>query len=102
MPPPSERARRLYIIGYAGGRGLSFSFDDNIMIACSDRRVHYRTPTEGGSSGSPVFNEDGWDVVALHHAGKAKMPKLDDPASFYEANEGIPMAAIRAAIRAKA
>ena len=102
MPPPSERARRLYIIGYAGGRGLSFSFDDNVMIACSDRRVHYRTPTEGGSSGSPVFNEDGWDVVALHHAGKAKMPKLDDPASFYEANEGIPIAAIRAAIRAKA
>jgi hypothetical protein len=102
MPPPSERARRLYIIGYAGGRGLSFSFDDNIMIACSDRRVHYRTPTEGGSSGSPVFDENGWGVVALHHAGKAKMPKLDDSASFYEANEGIPIAAIRAAIRTKA
>src|SRR5436309_3275736 len=102
MRPPTERARRLYIIGYAGGRGLSFSFDDNVMIACSDRRVHYRTPTEGGSSGSPVFNEDSWDVVALHHAGKAKMPKLDDPASFCEANEGIPIAAIRAAIRAKA
>ena len=102
MPPTSVRTRRLYIIGYAGGRDLSFSFDDNIMIACSDRRVHYRTPTEGGSSGSPVFNEDSWDVVALHHAGKAKMPKLDDPASFYEANEGIPIAAIRAAIRAKA
>jgi hypothetical protein len=102
MPPPTERARRLYVIGYAGGRGLSFSFDDNIMIACNDRRVHYRTPTEGGSSGSPVFNEDSWDVVALHHAGKAKMPKLDDPMSFYEANEGIPIAAIRAAIRAKA
>jgi Trypsin-like peptidase domain/Tetratricopeptide Repeats-Sensor len=100
MPPPSEKARRLYIIGYAGGRGLSFSFDDNVMIACSDRRVHYRTPTEGGSSGSPVFDEDNWDVVALHHAGKAKMPKLDDPASFYEANEGIPIAAIRATIRA--
>jgi len=102
MPPPSEKARRLYIIGYAGGRGLSFSFDDNVMIACSDRRVHYRTPTEGGSSGSPVFDEDNWGVVALHHAGKAKMPKLDDPASFYEANEGIPIAAIRAAVRAKA
>jgi len=102
MRPPTDKARRLYIIGYAGGRGLSFSFNDNVMIACSDRRVHYRTPTEGGSSGSPVFNEDSWDVVALHHAGKAKMPKLDDPASFYEANEGIPIAAIRAAIRAKA
>jgi hypothetical protein len=102
MPLPSERDRRLYIIGYAGGRGLSFSFDDNVMIACSDRRVHYRTPTEGGNSGSPVFDEDGWDVVALHHAGKAKMPKLGDPASFYEANEGIPIAAIRASIRAEA
>jgi hypothetical protein len=101
MPRPSQ-TRRLYIIGYAGGRGLSFSFDDNVMIACNDQRVHYRTPTEGGSSGSPVFEEDGWEVVALHHAGKAKMPKLDDPASFYEANEGIPIAAIRASIRAEA
>ena len=99
MRATADKAQRLYIIGYAGGRGLAFSFDDNVMIACNDRRVHYRTPTEGGSSGSPVFDEEAWEVVALHHAGTARMPKLDDPTSFYEANEGIPIATIRAAIR---
>lgn len=93
------KPHRLYIIGYPGGRGLQFSFDDNVMIACNERRVHYRTPTEGGSSGSPVFEENDWQVAALHHAGKATMPKLDDPTTFYEANEGIPIAAIRAAVR---
>jgi hypothetical protein len=28
--------------------------------------IRYRTDTEEGSSGSPVFNEQ-WQVVALHH-----------------------------------
>lgn len=30
--------------------------------------IWYQTDTEGGSSGSPVFNNS-WDVVALHHSG---------------------------------
>ena len=34
-----------------------------------DDFLHYQTDTNPGSSGSPVFN-DGWEVVALHHAGK--------------------------------
>jgi len=32
------------------------------------RRVHYTSPTEGGSSGSPAFDSF-WQVIALHHAG---------------------------------
>ena len=31
-------------------------------------RLRYRAATEGGSSGSPVFNAD-WKLVGLHHAG---------------------------------
>jgi endonuclease/exonuclease/phosphatase family metal-dependent hydrolase len=33
-----------------------------------DKVLRYRTDTEPGSSGSPVFNND-WQLVALHHAG---------------------------------
>ena len=36
------------------------------------RKILYTTDTEGGSSGSPVFNLD-WKVIALHHAGSQTM-----------------------------
>ncbi len=92
-PPP-----RLYIIGHPGGGDLAFSLQDNYLIACSDRLLHYRTPTEGGSSGSPVFEPEDWRVVALHHAGKAEMERLDGQSGTYEANEGIVIQAIQQAV----
>ena len=57
--PPS----RLYVIGHPGGRDLELSLHDNHLLGCNDRLLHYRTPTEAGSSGSPVFEADGWRVV---------------------------------------
>ena len=43
--------------------------------------MHYRAPTEKGSSGSPIFNASPWQVVALHHAGGRP--------EEWPANEGI-------------
>ena len=48
-----------------------------------------RTPTEPGSSGSPVFESNAWEVVALHHKGKENMKRIDGQDGFYQANEGI-------------
>jgi hypothetical protein len=48
-------------------------------------RVRYRTNTEKGSSGSPVFNEH-WELAALHHSG--------DRAIVPVYNQGIPFATI--------
>jgi DNA/RNA endonuclease G (NUC1) len=89
--------QRLYIIGHPGGRDLEFSLQDNHLLAATEQLVHYRTPSEGGSSGSPVFGPTGWKVVALHHAGRKDMPRLDGQPGTYEANEGIALAALHSA-----
>jgi len=80
--PPS----RVYIIGHPGDV-LMFSLQDSQIVQCTDQLLHYRTPTQGGSSGSPVFEAMGWRVVALHHAAVDSV----------SANEGIPIARLREA-----
>lgn len=110
--PVLEDSARVYIIGHPGGRDLAFSFQDNELLdhegpplgqpAISGvTRLHYRAPTEGGSSGSPVFNSRLWQVIALHHAGgKIGMPRLNGQAGSYGANEGISLQSIIAAMQA--
>jgi hypothetical protein len=108
--PAIEETARVYVIGHPGGRDLAFSFQDNELLdhegppagkpqipdVC---RVHYRAPTEGGSSGSPVFNAGLWQVIALHHkGGKLGMPRLNGQDGTYAANEGIGLGSIRTAI----
>ena len=107
--PVVESTARVYIIGHPGGRDLAFSFQDNELLdhegppagkpqipdVC---RLHYRAPTEGGSSGSPVFNARLWEVIALHHkGGKMGMPKLNGKDGTYAANEGLSLRSIAAA-----
>lgn len=91
--------QRLYVIGHPGGRDIEFSLQNNVLLGLNEKVLHYRTPTEPGSSGSPVFEAKGWEVVALHHAGDRNMPKPDG-SGVHDANEGISMRAIRAAIEA--
>ena len=104
-PPP-----RVYIVGHPGGEELSFSFQDNELLGHEGKpngkprlsgvcRVHYRAPTEPGSSGSAVFDESLWEVIALHHAGSsAGIPRLNGESGTYAANEGIAIESIVAAI----
>ncbi|MFT3800295.1 MAG: serine protease [Burkholderiaceae bacterium] len=101
---------RVYVIGHPGGRELEFSMQDNELLDHEGPttgkpaiegvwRVHYRAPTEGGSSGSPVFNARYWEVIALHHkGGKTGMTRLNGKPGTYAANEGIAIQSIRADI----
>lgn len=105
--PPSDGKQRVYIIGHPRGGPLSFSIHDNTLIDHegppngSPRRrdvvrLHYRAPTEGGSSGSPVF-DDKWQIVGIHHAGGTGMPRLNGSTGTHPANEGLWLQSIRAA-----
>jgi len=68
--PIPDFSSQVYLIGYAGGRDLAFSFQDNELIDHEGPpagrpqtpgvwRVHYRAATEPGSAGSPVFDAAG-------------------------------------------
>lgn len=97
--PVVDESTRCFIIGHPKGGGLMFSLQDNQLLAIADPpdfRVHYRTPTEPGSSGSPVFNHD-WELIALHHAGSASLRRISGDGT-YEANEGVSIREIVAAL----
>ncbi|MFJ3308849.1 trypsin-like serine peptidase [Streptomyces sp. NPDC086549] len=62
------------IVGHPMGRLKEIAVRDNMLQVRLDDFLHYKTDTEPGNSGSPVFN-DQWEVVALHHSG---VPRTDD------------------------
>ena len=108
LPKLKPDTPRVYIIGHPGGREISFSFEDNLLldyelqIVGDDAsrlpcRVHYRAPTEYGSSGSPVFDAS-WGVIGVHHAGGRLMPMLNGKREVYDANEGLWIGAIKRAM----
>jgi Trypsin-like peptidase domain/Tetratricopeptide Repeats-Sensor len=96
--PLADGKGRVLVIGHPEGGDLAFSIVDNALIGCSDRCLHYRAPTEGGSSGSPVFNMK-WQLIGLHHGGGDALPRLDGKPGTYQANEGIRLDTIAAAAR---
>lgn len=78
---------KLNIIQHPNGRLKEVALRDNTVVWQDARVVQYQSDTEAGSSGAPVFN-DGWELVALHHAAGN-----DD-----KSNEGIKFSAIATAI----
>jgi hypothetical protein len=62
-PAPLDR---VYIIQHPRGEAKKIGMIHNIVTDVTDDVLQYRTDTDAGSSGSPVFNEK-WQVVGLHH-----------------------------------
>lgn len=110
---------RVYVIGYPMGGPLSFSFADNILLDHDAKpalsangesvgagfsaspepvRMHYKAPTLGGSSGSPVFDFNKFQLIGVHHRGLPNLPRLPYKSGEYAANQGIWIESIRAAI----
>ncbi|MEH2080650.1 MAG: serine protease [Nostoc sp.] len=77
---------RVNIIQHPAGRPKEISFQNNFVEYIGGNVVQYVTSTQNGSSGSPVLN-DGWEVVALHHAG-GNIPEPTTQRRYFR-NEGI-------------
>ena len=95
--PVPDGEQRVYIIGHPRGGSLSFSIQDNLLLDHQAPLLHYRTPTEDGSSGSPIFNAQ-WKLIGLHHAGSHRLRKLHGQSGSYSANEGIWIQSVRQAL----
>lgn len=65
---PVQEGDRVYIIQHALGGYKQLGMHHNVVTRVTSDRIQYMTDTDGGSSGSPVFN-DRWEVIALHHGG---------------------------------
>ncbi|OEO27978.1 hypothetical protein VW23_006895 [Devosia insulae DS-56] len=105
MPDVLPKDPTAVVIGHPLGQEISFSFLDGRLLgfepkADDDRpqRMHYRSPTERGSSGSPVFNRN-WQVIGLHHRYLPNATPLNNKPGTYEANEGISIGSICRAFR---
>ena len=97
---PKQRDK-VIVVGHPKGGDLSFSVSDNEVVDHElddnqyawPRRIHYRTPTEPGSSGSPAFHHKTLDTVGLHRSGAVKQLRDDWPRArpdeIYEANEAV-------------
>jgi len=86
LPRNIKRRERVNIIQHPAGRPKEISFQNNFVEYLGENVVQYITSTLNGSSGSPVFN-DGWKVVALHHAG-GNIPEPTTQRHYFR-NEGI-------------
>ncbi len=94
----TEHRVRAYVIGHPMGiPEIRLSLHDSLVLDADDRYAWYRSPTERGSSGSPVF-DDKWRVIALHHGATDSMRGAAGGGSA--ANEGIRIDRILDVLRA--
>ena len=94
--PKNSPESQIYVIGHPSGGTLAFSLQDNELINYDKSHIWYRTPTEGGSSGSPIFNSQ-WELIGVHHKGGASSAPLAN-GEVINANEGIQWIVIKNAI----
>lgn len=79
-----DKPQRIYVIGHPKGGDMVVSLFNNDLVGYEIPYVHYTSPTEGGSSGSPVLNRE-LEAFALHHKTRP----------ILEANEGVLLDQIR-------
>lgn len=80
---------RAYVVGYPDQRTRpQISLHDSKVIDANSEVLQYRTPTNPGSSGSPVLNDE-WEVVGVHTLGFHEVPKASDHSEVHAVNQAV-------------
>jgi endonuclease G len=61
----SALQQRVNVLQHPNGEPMRLGFRNNFVVTGSDERLSYLTDTAGGSSGSPI-SDDEWHVAGLH------------------------------------
>lgn len=86
--PVFRNSQHFNVVQHPRGRRKEVALQDNEIDKLFSNVVRYRSDTEPGSSGSPVF-DNLWQLVALHHAGGDR-----DAQGTWLNNEGIRIDAV--------
>ena len=62
---------RAYIIQHPAGQPKQVGLNRNLIKHVDEHIIKYLTDTEGGSSGSPIF-DDQWRLIGIHHAAERR------------------------------
>ncbi|WP_437564342.1 trypsin-like serine peptidase [Sorangium sp. So ce542] len=89
---PLSEGDPVFIIQHPRGLVKHIGLTRNQVRYVDDSVVQYLTDTDGGSSGSPVFN-DRWEVAALHHRW-VEIPQQNGRPPAYR-NQGIRIERVR-------
>jgi hypothetical protein len=64
-PKESQLRERVNVLQHPDGKPMRLGFRNNFVVTGSAERLSYLTDTAGGSSGSPICDDE-WFVAALH------------------------------------
>ncbi len=89
------------VIQHPYGREKEISRVDSQIVQSNTVVLHYYADTEPGSSGSPVFSENGRKLIALHHAGQCFEENYTSTGGCtkFDFNEGVVIGVIKNQIK---